>query len=182
MVISRWRAIQDLLVELGIWLALATFALYLTFGFDDPLKVYRFGAASWPRVIIFALFVCALAQCFFMARKRLHDDAMPERSGYWAQLREAGLGLNLKLLAMFTLPLFYLYLLPRTGYYFTTPFFLSGYMLLLGERRLRHLVGTSLLFYGLSLLVFTKLLFVPLPTGNWPGFYDFSNWLLILIR
>lgn len=27
-----------------------------------------------------------------------------------------------------------------------------------------------------------KLLFVPLPTGNWPGFYDFSNWLLEILH
>lgn len=178
----RWREIRDLLAELGIWLVLVGGAFYLSFSFDEPLQVYRFGAASWPRVIIGALFIGALTQFMLAARQRLSERGAAPVEGYWSQLRRTGLGLNLRLLGMFGLPLLYVYFLPRTGFYVTTPFFLSGYMLLLGERRLRHLVGTSLLIHGFALLVFGRLLFVPLPTGNWPGFYDFSNWLLVLIR
>jgi hypothetical protein len=55
----RWRANQDLLVEFGLWLTLAVGAFFLTFDFDQPLDVYRFGAANWPRVLILALAVGA---------------------------------------------------------------------------------------------------------------------------
>ena len=40
------------------------------------------------------------------------------------------------------------------------------------------LIGVTLLIYILINLIFTSLLFVALPTGTWPGFYDFSNWFL----
>lgn len=179
---GRWAEIRDLVVELAAWMLLLLGVFALTFKFDEPLQVYRFGASGWPRVIIILLIIGAITQFVLGVRERRHRDETAEITGYWSRLKEAGLGLNLRLLAMFGLPLLYVFLLPRTGFYFTTPFFLSGYMLLLGERRWRHLVGTSLAIYGLMLLVFGRLLFVPLPTGNWPGFYDFSNWLLVLIR
>lgn len=169
------------MVELGIWLALVGAAFYLTFDFDEPLQVYRFGAATWPRVIIAAMLISALAQ-FFLAVRQRHRQESADPYGYWTRLKAAGLGLNLKLLGMFALPLLYVLLMPKAGFYATTPFFIGSYMLLLGERRLRHLIGTTLGIYALTLLVFAKLLFVPLPTGTWPGFYDFSNWLLVFIR
>ncbi len=178
----RWRDVRDLLAELGIWLAVVGCAVYLTFEFDEPLQVYRFSAAAWPRVILAALLIGTLAQFFFGVRERLRQEHAQAPDGYWSQLKEAGLHMNLRLLGMFALPLVYVFLLPRTGYYVTTPFLLSAYMWLMGEHRVVHLVGTSLFVYGLSLLIFGTLLFVPLPTGNWPGFYDFSNWLLVLIR
>ena len=31
-------------------------------------------------------------------------------------------------------------------------------------------------------LIFTKLFYVALPVGNWPGFYEINNWLLTVIR
>ena len=84
----------------------------------------------------------------------------------------------LKLAAAFGLPLLFVFLLPKTGFYLTTPFFLLAYLILLGERRPLVLIGVTLLIYVLINLIFTSLLFVALPTGTWPGFYDFSNWFL----
>lgn len=177
----RWRANQDLLVEFGLWLTLAVGAFFLTFDFDQPLDVYRFGAASWPRVLILALAVGALVQfaLTWYARRLI---GVSETQSYWSQLKESGFVFVVKLTATFAIPLLYVYLLPRTGFYVTTPFFLAGYMYVMGERRPIHLVGSTLVIYGLSLLIFTRLLFVALPVGNWPGFYDVSNWLLVLIR
>jgi hypothetical protein len=36
--------------------------------------------------------------------------------------------------------------------------------------------------YVLIILVFGSVFYVALPTGTLPGFYDFSNWLLVLVR
>jgi hypothetical protein len=72
--------------------------------------------------------------------------------------------------------------MPRAGFYIVTPLFIGGYMALLGERRWVHLVGTTILIYVLSLIVFTRLLYVPLPVGTWPGFYDINSFFVALIK
>lgn len=168
------------LVEAGVWLALAGGAWALTYQFDEPLVVYRLGAAAWPRALI--ALIAGVALCQLAARLgwlgRRH--AAPQ---VLEGAREAPApGVYVKRAATFALPLVYLVLLPRAGYYAVTPFFLSGYMYLLGERRLRHLAGTALLIYALVLLAFTRIFFVPLPTGVWPGFYEFSHWFLSVIQ
>jgi hypothetical protein len=175
------HANRGLWIELGVWLTLAAGAFYLSFSFDQRLDVYRFGAAAWPRALIAALAIGALVQfALTWYARRLMGFTVAQ--GYWARLKESGLAFSLKIGGTFATPLLYVYLLPRTGFYVTTPFFLAGYMYLMGERRALHLLGSTLVIYGLSLLIFTTLLFVALPVGNWPGFYDFSNWLLIRIR
>jgi hypothetical protein len=55
-------------------------------------------------------------------------------------------------------------------------------MRVLGMESWRVIFTTTIVAYSLLLLLFSKLLYIPLPTGNWPGFYDFSNWLLVLLR
>ena len=94
----------------------------------------------------------------------------------------SGLDARLRIVATFTLPLLYLVALPRTGYFVTTPLFLVAYMLAFRERNLKYMLATTAGLYAGSLAIFSKLLFVPLPTGNWPGFYDFSNWLLEILH
>lgn len=179
---SWWRGSRDLWVELTIWIAIAAAAFILTFRFDGPLQIYKFGAAAWPRAIIAALTLGAAVQFALAIRRRARArDRQPVRD-YWAKLAGAGLGVNLRIAATLGLPLLYIFLLPRTGFYLTTPFFLAAYMFVLGERRGAYLVGVPILIYAIAMLIFTRLLFVALPVGIWPGFYDFSNWLLVLVR
>ena len=103
-------------------------------------------------------------------------EAPDERSGMRSEADA-----RIRILATFTLPFLYLFLLPRTGYFATTPLFLVAYMLAFRERSLKYMLATTVLLYAGSLAIFSKLLFVPLPTGNWPGFYDFSNRLLVIL-
>jgi len=93
----------------------------------------------------------------------------------------SGVTIHLKRFATFGVPLLFLLMIPRMGYYVSAPFFITAFMLLLGERRLKHLIVTSLLIYGVTLFVFTKLLFVPLPEGSWPGFYEVNCWIIVLL-
>ena len=95
---------------------------------------------------------------------------------------QRGRAARFRILSTFGLPFVYLVLLPRTGYFVTTPLFLVAYMLVFRERSLKYMLATAALLYLGSLAIFSKLLFVPLPTGNWPGFYDFSNWLLKILN
>lgn len=177
-----WRDSRDLWVELAFWIAIATAAFILTFDFDGPLQIYKFGAAAWPRAIIAALALGAAVQFAFSVRLRARIGTGEARQDYWSKLAKGGLSVKLRIAATFGLPLLYIFLLPRTGFYLTTPFFLAGYMFVLGERRAAYLIGVPALIYGLAMLIFTRLLFVALPVETWPGFYDFSNWLLVLVR
>lgn len=109
-----------------------------------------------------------------MGQSERSDAAHPEEA--------TGGAVHLKRAATFGVPLAYLFLMPRMGFYVITPLFLIGYMILLGERRFRVLLGTTLLIYGLTILIFTALLFVPLPVGNWPGFYEVNALFVSLFK
>ncbi|MGI9435081.1 MAG: tripartite tricarboxylate transporter TctB family protein, partial [Geminicoccaceae bacterium] len=85
-------------------------------------------------------------------------------------------------LGLFLIPLVYAWLLPRTGFYLTTPLFLITYLLYVGERRWLVILGATIVIFAVVNLIFTKLFYVALPVGNWPGFYDVNNWFLTVIR
>ncbi|MEM7225964.1 MAG: tripartite tricarboxylate transporter TctB family protein [Pseudomonadota bacterium] len=160
-------------IELVVWLGLTLVAFVLTFQFSAEVGSYAWGAASWPRAIILMMALGAVVQCLFRLR---------QASGAPAAAGKKAAALPIKLLLVFGVPLLYVFLLPRTGFYVTTPFFLLAYLMVLGERRPKVLIGVSLLIYVLINLLFSVLFFVALPTGTWPGFYDFSNWLVSLLQ
>lgn len=176
------RPIGALATELAFWLGLAGVAFALTFSFAGELGSYRWGAASWPRAIVMAIAVGAVAQFVLQLRARAASGARSDRPNFWPSIGDAGVRTNLRLAAALGLPLVYVYLMPWAGFYAATPAFLIAYLYCLGERRGGFLIAVPLLVYGLVLLVFGSLFYVALPTGKLPGFYDFSNWLLVLIR
>ena len=177
---TRWRGIGALGGELAFWLGLAAIAFALTFRFSDEVGSYRWGAASWPRGIVLAMVVGAVAQ--FLLRLRARAGSGSDPIGLLRLLRGAGSRENLRLAAALGLPLLYVSLIPWTGFYATTPAFLIAYLYCLGERRARLLIAVPVATYSLIILVFGSLFYVALPTGKLPGFYDFSNWLLVLVR
>ena len=182
MLIMKTR--RSIIFQLLIWLALGSVAYGLTYRFDNHLENYRYGAASWPRVIILAMVVFALIQAILdLVELRRHRPSGAVVTDGAADTTPAisGVTIHLKRLATFGVPLLFLFMIPRMGYYVSAPFFIVVFMLLLGEKRLKHLIGTSLLIYGVTLFIFTKLLFVPLPEGTWPGFYEVSSWIIVLL-
>ena len=177
-----WRGKQHLWGELAVWLVLAGGGYLLSFDFDDPVSGYRFGATGWPRTIILLIALVALGQ-FVIRMAHASQDAQAESPpAFWAQFFQSGARENVKLVLAFALPVLYVALLRGTGFYFTTPLFLMAYLYLLGERRWPALFGVAFFIYGLMVLIFTTLLYVPLPVGNWPVFYDINNWLLEAYR
>lgn len=156
------------------WITFGAVLWVLTYRFGEASDAYRLGTASWPRAVLILLFICAALQWLDTIRKPPAESASTPR--------DEKAGLSLPLLAIFALPLIYAWLLPRTGFFATTPIFAAALFWLLGEHVWwRLVVATVTLWVGL-LLVFSVLLYVPLPTGNWPGFYDFSNFILSVIR
>lgn len=178
------------IIELLIWLILSIIAYSLTFTFDDPLVTYRYGAASWPRTIILAIAAFASIEAIlsFLAFRRnacsnatVREEKKDEETVEEKEKTAGGAKVALKRMATFAVPLVFLLMIPRLGYYVSAPFFISGFMFFLGESRLIHLVVTTFVIYAVTLLLFTKLLFVPLPEGTWPGFYEISSWILRLL-
>lgn len=171
------------LAETAGWLALAAVAFALTYQFDEPLPQYKLGATGWPRVLIILLAFFAVGEFFArMRRMSEHVDLTEAGEGLIADIRRAGITTNIKRVATFLLPVLYLFFLPRMGYYVVTPFFISAYMYLLEERRLFNLTATAFLIYLFTLEVFTKLLFVSLPVGNWPGFYELNSYIVTAVK
>ncbi|MGI9488113.1 MAG: tripartite tricarboxylate transporter TctB family protein [Geminicoccaceae bacterium] len=156
--------------ELGFWLALALIAFGLSFQFSGEVGTYQWGAASWPRAVILLMIIAALVNTW---RARPAADTFEET--------DEG-GSVFAYLGLFLIPLVYAWLLPRTGFYVTTPFFLAVYLLYVGERRWPVILATVVVISLVINLIFTKLFYVALPVGNWPGFYDVNNWLLTVIR
>lgn len=180
------KYLKGKLLEFSLWLVFCALAYLFSFGFDESLSVYRYGATSWPRAIIVIIAVCALVQLtkevIEYRRSGKADTPQPESAAGGESVFVHGKAATLKLIGIFLVPLVYIFLLTRTGFYLTTPFLISGYMFLMGERRLIHLVGTTLLIFAMSVLIFTILLYVPLPVGNWSGFYEINNAFLSLIK
>ena len=161
--------------ELLVWLAIGITAFALTFQFSAEQGTYKWGAASWPRAIILLLIVFAGIQ-FLLQKHNRNPDAQQSETTTSSTTEK------IQLLATFALPLIYLFLLPRTGFYLTTPLFLAAFLFVLGERRWHILILVPLIIFAFINILFTKLFYVALPTGSWPGFYDFSNWFIVLIR
>lgn len=166
--------------EIGIWLAVAGLAFGYSFEFDREVEGYIFGASGWPRVIIVMIFLGAVGQFVQNLRKAKTDPVYDP--GYFSQFSEHGAEFIIRMGLTLALPLVYAMLLQGMGYYFLTPFFLGFYLYLTGERRAKMLIFVPLSIYGVITVIFTRVLYVGLPIGYWPGFYDFGNQVVILLR
>ncbi len=175
----RLKGNPGIWIEWGVWVGLALIAYNITFVFDKPIESYRYGATGWPRFVLIAIAVGATAQLIFRCMNWEHaaseDEASTEgASALWPP--------NFRMLAIFILPMLYLWLLPRTGFYLTTPFFIVTYMIVLGVYSWKPLVSVTAIVYGLILLIFTRLFYVALPVGNWQPFYDINNAIIVTVR
>ena len=173
-----------LVLEWAVWISLAAASYWLTFAFDEPLDVYRFGAAGWPRFILACIAIGATVQLLFglLARRRSAVGPGPAAADADPDEAPPRFAVSPILAGIFLLPLAYLLALPRIGFFVTTPVFLVAFLWILQVRRPRLILGVTAVVYGIVLVVFVRLFYVALPVGNWPGFYDVNNWIVVAVR
>ena len=175
------------IVEGACWLTFSAAAFALTFGFDDPLPMFEWGAAFWPRVMLFGIAATAL---IFIIRGLVFKD-----SGS-ATPRSADTGEDhagekivtaqtwqerIRVLLMFGVPVLYVYAMHQFGFLLVTPFFLVAYMYIFGVRRWVPLLSVTAGLYAVVVLIFVKLIFTPMPQGA-GIFYTVNGYLLGLIQ
>ncbi|MEC9369086.1 MAG: tripartite tricarboxylate transporter TctB family protein [Pseudomonadota bacterium] len=172
------------IIEAALWLIFAALAYYFSFRFEKSIEIYKFGASGWPRAVILVIVISALAQ--LATQYFIGDDGNEEVIGSHRSSEEEqephDRAYFLRMAGILLLPVIYAYTMDWVGFYISTPFFAAAVIYLMGERRWKWIVGISLLVWALLVFVFTVLLYTGLPTGNTRPFYDFSNWLLVLLR
>jgi len=83
---------------------------------------------------------------------------------------------------MLGLPLLFAAFLEDFGFYAMAPCFMVGVMWLMGERRFKPMLAVMALLFAILLVLFVKILYVGLPTGNVEPFYSFGNWVVKMLQ
>ena len=174
--------IRDRLIwEALAWLGFVLLVFLLTLDFDEPLPTYQLGAAFWPQVVLVIMAIAAVTLLASRFLRGVQRDTDNESAPHLDDIPAGTRGIPMTTLAMFVLPLIWVYGLHQIGFLLSTPFFLIGFTWLMGVRRLRTLLGFSLGFYAVLVLVFYKLIFTPLPMGGgW--FHAISGEIIALIQ
>ena len=155
-------------VEYLAWLAVAAFFYGLSFSFAGSGDAETLAAEFWPR--LFSLILMIVATVHLMRGMGAADE--PE---------EAGPSL-LASLKLFVVPILFVILIPRIGFYPSAVLFLVGQLLVLGERRPMVLAATTTGVAAAIFFVFTTLFYVAVPLGTWPFFNAMNGTFVTLLR
>jgi len=169
------------IVETLVWLTIVAVFYVYSFEFGQEIEIYKFGATGWPRFILGFLLLVTLGNLLHLYKKG--SEAQHGRVGITDQDEEIsydGIGSIQKILAILALPLIFAWSLKPVGFYSATPVFIALTILLLGEKRIKWVLGITLFIYFLLILLFMVILNAPLPQGNISPFYDFSAFMLTL--
>ncbi len=170
-------------VEIAFWFIFAVLAYYFSFSFDREIEIYRFGASGWPRVIIVGIFVVTLCLLLQQLRSKSGGTEAEKEPGTAPEQSEEGEKSSAaQVAAALVTPVIFAVILPYTGFYVTTPFFVLAFLVITGERRPAFLVAVPLAISVVLILFFTRVFYVGLPVGYWHPFYDISNWLITVIQ
>lgn len=162
------------------WLIFAGVVFYMMLDFDAPLPTFKFGAAFWPKIIIAIIAIAGLV----LLASRFIPDRTRTRSEVEAAFSEGDASqerLSPLTVVMFILPMIWVYGMHKMGFLLVTPFFLFAFTWLMGVRQPEKLIGFSIGFYAVLVLVFYKLIFTPLPMGA-GSFNALNGEILALIQ
>lgn len=160
------------------WLTLAGLAFWFSRPFDKPLQHFAPGAAYWPKIIIAGMFIAALI--LLIGRLSAKNRSAPEETvAHLEEVPDDLPGMNWRLIAMFVMPLIWVYGMHQMGFLLVTPLFLIAFTWLMGVTKITTLLTYSLGFYAMLVLVFYKLIFTPLPMGS--GYFHTINGELLAL-
>mgnify|MGYP001201556064 FL=1 len=167
------------IIEAFFWIVIAGIFFTYTFTFNQPIEIYKFGAAGWPRVILLLILLVAFGNLYYSLRHG--SKAQQDRVGMGDDTDEVAydsFGAYLKTGFILIIPFLYALSLKPIGFYCATPVFIVLVMFAWGERRWKFILGSTLFIYILLLVLFMLVLNAPLPQGNISPFYDVSAFLL----
>lgn len=170
MILSEWL----------FWSVLALILWLQTGAFSEEIAEYKFGADGWPKMVILGLFVGATGQAalkWFDPSDGAPDGedevaVAPDRS--WQKIGQK--------LAIFGLPLVYLWAMHRIGFFVASPLFILAYLYILEVRNWRYLLGVTAIVLAIIFFVFVRLFYVAVPVGAWETFYAINNEIITYIR
>ena len=174
---SQWKPI----VEWAIWIVIAGIVYIQMGSFDKEIAEYAFGATGWPIALCIGVVLGASGQLANQLLSANADDVEHQDNDIPASSRLSHWRL-IQRVAIFVLPLIYLFLVPYVGFYLATPVFVIALLLVLEVSAPLAIIGVTVVVYGLVLLLFTRFFFVALPTGRIAAFYDLNNAIIGLVR
>jgi hypothetical protein len=166
-------------IEAFIWTSIALVFYVFSFEFNQGIEIYKFGATGWPRAVVLMLVLVVIGNIFHQrnhgsgaqdGRVGVTDDDL---SGVHKSFSSI-----LNIVAFVLLPLIYAWSLKPVGFYAATPIFAAAVIVLLGERRMKWIIGITTLIYAILIGLFMVVLNAPLPQGTVSPFYDFSALML----
>ena len=193
------------LLEWGAWCLLVLLLWQQTDHFSQPMSEFQFGADGWPKAVLLLLLLGASAQMAsdLVKQHRGQTTKTPSKSKIISKtVSESNTVSESKtvpesktvsesktkvmswyqVVAVFCLPLVYVFLMRRLGFFLATPLFVLAYLWTMEVRRWQHLVSVTLVVFGLVLLVFVRFFYVALPVGSWEWAYAVNNFVIALVR
>ena len=165
--------------EAVFWLLISVIFFVVSFSFNQPIEIYKFGATGWPRVILFLMALVCLGNFYYAYSKG--SKAQEGRVGAKENdepIEYTSIGQYFKTGVVLMLPLVYALSLKPVGFYSGTPIFIALIMIAWGERRVRFILINTILIYAILIVLFMLVLNAPLPQGNMSPFYDISAFML----
>ena len=172
------------LLEWGGWCLLVLLLWRQADHFSQPMNEFRFGADGWPKAVLLLLLLGASAQAasdLVKGRYKKTQTTTPEAKTTRKDAKPSKVMSWYQVVAVFCLPLVYIFLMRRLGFFLATPLFILAYLWTLEVRRWHHLVAVTLVVLGIVLLVFVRLFYVSLPVGVWEWAYAINNAIIELV-
>ena len=163
------------------WLALAVVGLTMSSEFDAPNKIFQLGPAFWPQAVLVGMIIAAGSlgiSIYVSAGVPVEESAEAEKHENFGG---NAVEFSPKLVAIFLLPLIYVFAMQKLGFYLVTPFFMLAFLYTLGVRRWKTLILVTVGLWAILVLLFVKLIFTPLPQGA-GYFYTLNGQLMGLIQ
>ena len=163
-----------------LWIVFGAVGVFMTLDYMGPLPSFELGAAFWPQTILVGIILVSAFQIIFTFMLGTHSDSEnvgsltdTDTQNLNEQVGEVSSVSRSKMLAIFVLPLIYVYGMHQFGFFLVTPLFLPLYMYVMGVKEVKKLFFVSTGVYASIIFLFVNLVFTPLPQGA--GFFHSLN-------